>query len=174
MFVETANILLEKVSDIRIKDPNGSTYIELLIKSTIVVYLVNLVFEVACKYRNQLQIIVALTKLLVKYDPCRIHLVLRAAKILLEACEMYESISFTFNPYREGMEMLGNIFRYIMLAHADRLAIELQDRMNRIFDSSIMESSIMESFIYIAGYSSKPGRSKKLLRIILSAMNARL
>jgi len=120
-----------------------------------------LIFEVSCKYRNELQIIVGLTKLLVKYEPCNIHLVLQAAKILLEACEMYESISLTFNQYREGMEMLEDIFRYIVLAQADRL-----ERMSGVFNNS------MDAFIYIAGYSSKPGLSKKLLRMILSTMNA--
>jgi len=62
------------------------------------------------------------------------------------------------------MDMMGDIYRYFMQAWVDRVTYELQDKIN-------WANSYVESFIYMAGYSYQPGRSKKLIRMILNSLN---
>jgi len=124
-----------------------------------------LVFEAAQKYRNQLRLRAALTELLVKHKYCEIFTVLKAAKELVEVCESMQDNPVSFYPCSEAMDILGDIFLYFVLAQADSVATELQNIINHAYDFAV------EAFIYTAGYSSQPGHSKKLLRMILSAMN---
>jgi len=70
------------------------------------------------------------------------------------------------DPYDEMMDSLGDMVRCIVFARADHVTKELQSRM------SCKDDTFRKSFIVIAGYSSQPGRSKKLLRALLSAFNA--
>jgi len=64
------------------------------------------------------------------------------------------------------MDILGDIFRGFVLAQAYKVAIELQNKMIGT------EDFFLESFVYIVEYSYQPGHSKKLVRMILIAMNA--
>jgi len=70
------------------------------------------------------------------------------------------------DPYNEIMDILGDIFCYFVVADADKVADGLQLR--RTHDDELF----VDIFLDIVSYSSQPDHSRKLLRVLLGALNA--
>jgi len=70
------------------------------------------------------------------------------------------------DPINEMMESLGDMFSFFVLDHADGLAHRLE-----VMTKEDKRKSFIKSFLVIAGYSSQPGRSKRLVRALLSVLN---
>jgi len=90
--------------------------------------------------------------------------IINSALALKEIRERVTHIPGNSDPYDEMIEVLGDIFHYFVFVDPDRVAhiLHFQSKDNDAF---------FRFFIYVAGYSSLPGRSKKLLHVILSALS---
>jgi len=123
--------------------------------------------------QNAFRLSVELIELLTRYESYpkiysvlryAIDTVMRSAMILMTSLKGVTCIPGNSDPYNDMMDCLGEVFRYFVLAEPDRLADEIRLDANYNF--------FIRFFILVAGYSSQPGHSKKLLIAILHAMNA--
>jgi len=123
--------------------------------------------------RNQLQLLADLVKLMSKYKvnfiwclDLEIHMIIiRKGALLSQMFELIKHMPEYVEKYYEMMESLGDIFGYFLLVSSDIFTAEY-------WDKHIDEDLFMHAFVQIAGYASQPGHSKKLMRMILKALNA--
>jgi len=171
MMVETTRIILTAATDQTIAESSKQSIhsgLEILMKSIIIADPVDMLeFECALAYHHQFKLRVKLIEMLTKHESCQIgSAILQAAIDLVDICDILADTPGNKDPYNEMMDNLGDMMRHFLLAHADKLAAELQVRINS------EDKTFIDSFIASAGYSSQPGHSKKLFRTMLSAMNA--
>jgi len=175
MTVETTKMLLAAGSNQDIAESKRSVKsgLTLLIGAMIFRNPVNelLIYEPACSHRNQYKLRAELIQILVKNETCEMeHFILKAAIDIVTVRERgrITNIPGNIDLYDEMVDSLGDILHSFVFAGADQVTYKLQDIMNHY------EKTFVNDFIIIAGYSFQPGRSKKLVRSILSALNANI
>jgi len=124
----------------------------------------------ACAVNSYFKLVAELTRLLLirRADPSRSQLYRIAMSVASDVVKIRENLDQepdNLDPYDEIIDSCGNIFRYLMLAGADRFSDEYWDKISYDIDH-------VSSFVCIAGYSLSSGRSKKLTNMILSALDA--
>jgi len=92
--------------------------------------------------------------------------ILFCASQMMEITEvMMPGVPGTPDPCCSMMDTFGDIFRCLMLA---RTGVNITDV---FFDEFTDEDVFMDYFVSIAGLSSQPGRSKRLIRLILNGLS---
>jgi len=149
-------------------------------------------YRYACAVNNQYKLIGEIFELLIVHGgnprcsddhSCEAMIVFIAANVARFREEFREDseelhLPFVLDPYDEMMNSLGVIFRSLMLSGADTFTDGYWNgclSSHKIYCHNARPSCSMYEFAmqftYIAGYSSQPGASNKLLHMILSAMS---
>jgi len=176
MIVETMRILLAVGSapNISLSRASIKSGLDLLINSFVIPPhpRLLLILKYMHDFKNDFKQSFELMDLLLRYDTTEnivtqaaVKIVIQSAMELVQTRERVTHIPGNSDPYDEMIYNLGDIFRYFVLVdpvRVENILRPLNDR-NDVF---------IMFFIYVAGYSSQPGRSKKLLHVLLTAFRA--
>jgi len=130
-------------------------------------------YKRACAERSLFTLRVELLEIFVKHESCKLemHILIAAAEIMCVREKIIFPPGIILDPFNEMFDSLAEMFQCLVMGQFNEMVNRMEGKMR---SNNRSKKTFIEAFIIIAGFSLRPGCSNKLLRAIISVLNANM